>query len=318
MNMEMKNGTTLRSFLLGCLNPDDQQKFEERLIIEEDLFEELERIEEDLIDEYLEGLLSACDKEKFENYFLEAPERKRKLSFAKSLKRYVRKHKPKENYQVLGSKTGTSFRPALSPIFKWALAASLLLLVGGGSWSTSQISRLRLALDREKTEASESLRKLQQIQSRNTELNDSLDQEQDRSRRLEQEVADLVKNRKTLPSLLPEQGPAPLLTVALDPGRSRSSGTMKEITVPSGKKWIELDLKMDPLTYPRYRLKLRRVGGSEILNSTESSIEGRFPGLSVSAELLMQGDYVLNLSGITETGKPEELDDYYFRVKHVP
>jgi len=36
--------------------------------------------------------------------------------------------------------------------------------------------------------------------------------------------------------------------------------------------------------------------------------------LSISTALLTRGDYLLTLSGITDAGQIEEIDDYYFRV----
>ena len=99
MNMDLKNEHTLKSYLLGDLNPDEQQRLEQHLMADSDAFEYLCCIEDELIEDYLEGVLSGRDREKFENFFLAAPERKQKLSFAKSLKRYVSEHKPKQSSQ---------------------------------------------------------------------------------------------------------------------------------------------------------------------------------------------------------------------------
>jgi len=314
--MDNENEIQLRSYLLGDLSQDEQQDLEKRLVIEPDALEELQQIEEELIDEYLEGNLSDRDKVKFENFFLAAPERKQKLSFAVSLKRYIATHKPKKSDRAFGSIINRLIRPGRGSVLKWVLAASWILLIGGGSWSTLQISKFQVALDREKAEASESRRQLGEVRNRNSELNVSLEQEQARSSSLEQEIADLKKNRKAESSLLPGKTQSTLFTAILEAGRSRSSGSVKEISVPAAKDLIKFDLKMELLTYPRYQVRLQRLGGDEIRNQIESSIEGRFPGLWVSARLLTDGDYVLTLTGLPGSGGPEEIEDYYFRVKH--
>lgn len=315
MATDYENRMPLRSYLLGDLNPDEQEDLERRLMIESDAFEELQRVEEELIDEYLDGDITGTEKDRFENFFLAAPQRQQKLRFARSLKRYIAARRPVKNRRAFWSKIGQSILPVSSPVLKWALAASFLLLIGGGTWATVKISGIQSALDRSQAEAGESQRLLEDIRGSNLELRSSLEQESARSSRLEQEIAGLKESQKTAPSLLSGQIPSTLFAVILDPRRSRSSGGMREINIPSGKDFVEFDLKMEILSYPRYRVELERIGGDVVSTQTESSIEGRFPGLAVAAELLTSGDYVLTLSGITDTGGIEEIEDYYFRVK---
>jgi hypothetical protein len=79
----------IRRYLLGLLEQQEQRQLEERLLSDNDYFEELLITEDELIDDYLEGALPEREREKFEHYFLVPPERQRKVSFAKSLKKYV-------------------------------------------------------------------------------------------------------------------------------------------------------------------------------------------------------------------------------------
>jgi hypothetical protein len=316
VNMDLENELNIKSYLsylLGNLNPDEQQRLEERLMTDSDAFEELQRIEDELIDDYLEGGLTDRDKERFENFFLAAPERRQKLSFAKSLKRYVAAHRPKKNYRAFWSATGQALWPARSPFLKWALAASIMFVVAGGSWSALQISKLQTALERDQTNLSESQRQLRIFQSNNSQLAALLANEQAQITQLKQEMADLKRAPKPGSPLLPGQI-QPILALSLAPGRSRSSGGIQEIIIPSGERLVKLDLKMEPMKYPQYQATLQRIGGEKIRAQTESSIEGQFPGLYISSELLTPGDYELRLSGITSTGEIEEIDDYYFRA----
>lgn len=77
----------VRQYLLRQLSDDEQQIIEQRLLTEDDLFEELEIAEDELIDGYVAEQLSDDDRRKFEQNFLVAPERKQKLRFAEALKR---------------------------------------------------------------------------------------------------------------------------------------------------------------------------------------------------------------------------------------
>ena len=191
MAIDSENEMPLRSYMLGDLNRDAQEDLEKRLMAESGAFEELQLVEDELIDEYLEGTLSGRDKAKFESFFLAAPERKQKLRFAISLKRYFAANKPTKNVRSFGSMAGKLLRPGKRPILKWALAASFLLLIGGGSWSTVQISSLRATLRQERTEADASQRRLKEAEDQNLNLSTSLEQEQTRSNRLEQEISEL-------------------------------------------------------------------------------------------------------------------------------
>src|SRR5262249_47198772 len=71
------------------LNEEEQQAVEEALLADDELFDLLALAEDELTDEYVEGALSSTERERFENLFLPARERQRKLSFAMALRRYV-------------------------------------------------------------------------------------------------------------------------------------------------------------------------------------------------------------------------------------
>lgn len=79
----------IRQYLLGGLDDEARQGIERRLLTEEDFFEELLFVEEELTDQYLNEGLSEDERRGFEGHFLSTPERRRKLSFARALGRYV-------------------------------------------------------------------------------------------------------------------------------------------------------------------------------------------------------------------------------------
>ncbi len=311
MNMDLEQELYLKSYLLGDLNPEEQERLEKRLMMDTAAIEELRCMEDELIEDYLEGTLPGHERERFENFFLAAPERKQKLSFSKSLKRYVAAHQPEKSRKAVWLNSWKTFWHPQYQTIKWALAASVIFLIGGGSWSLVQISRLQNSLQLVNSTLQT---RSTEFQERNSGLIQALQAEQDRNIQLEQEMTNLQRVQKSGPSPVPNQDQSPLMLASLDLRRSRSTGSIQEISVPSGEGMIQLDLKMDPLEYPRYKTILQRVGGDIIRTQTESSIQGYFPGFFISAALLTQGNYELILSGITADGNPEEIGTYHFRV----
>ena len=75
----------IRDYLLGHLSGEEQQKIEERLMVEDDLFEEFEVSKGELIEEYRAGELSGKDNQWFESHYLASPEGKQSYTFAVAL-----------------------------------------------------------------------------------------------------------------------------------------------------------------------------------------------------------------------------------------
>src|SRR5262247_3162831 len=76
-------------YLLGDLAEEEQQRFEEQLMVEDDLADQLMLVEEELVDDYALGRLSERERERVESHFLSVPDRKRKLEMAKRLINYA-------------------------------------------------------------------------------------------------------------------------------------------------------------------------------------------------------------------------------------
>ena len=82
----------MRAYLLGTLDADRRTQFEERLLREQEVYEELIATEEGLIDEYVAGNLSALDQQQFEKHFAITAEGGQKIPFDSLLKRYADAH----------------------------------------------------------------------------------------------------------------------------------------------------------------------------------------------------------------------------------
>lgn len=148
-----------RQYLLGTLSQEQLAEFEERLLTDVGLYEELLMAEDELIDQFLGGELSAPERERIESHFLRTPERQEHLRFARTLRRYVSAHQPQVDElvgvaQIAAAEelpqiavTPPSKRSFLSTLFPrspalaFSLACALLLVIAGGVWLAISLRR---------------------------------------------------------------------------------------------------------------------------------------------------------------------------------
>ena len=114
----------MRSYLLGTLDRDHKTQFEERILTEPSVYEDLLIDEEELIDQYVTGELSALEQEQFETHFLITAERQKNLRFGKLLQRYANSHVEEP------STPGQSFSFLQSPVRRWASLGLLAAILG--------------------------------------------------------------------------------------------------------------------------------------------------------------------------------------------
>jgi CHAT domain-containing protein len=89
MNEEANQEHELKEYLLCKLNEAEQKVLEERLMADDELFDLLDVVEDELFDDYIDHTLKDDERERFENFVLLTPDRQKKLSFARALKKYV-------------------------------------------------------------------------------------------------------------------------------------------------------------------------------------------------------------------------------------
>src|SRR5262245_27475984 len=76
----------LRRYLLGELSAPERMALEERLLSDDELFQELVLMEDDLVDEYVFGELPPESQERLERHFAAAPERRQAIRVAELLR----------------------------------------------------------------------------------------------------------------------------------------------------------------------------------------------------------------------------------------
>lgn len=85
MALNDQDQASIRNYLLGNLSDDEQEKIEERLMVEDELFEELEISKGELIEEHRAGELTQKEQQWFARHFLASPEGIQREAFAAAI-----------------------------------------------------------------------------------------------------------------------------------------------------------------------------------------------------------------------------------------
>lgn len=76
----------LREFLLGNVSDEERQRIESLFLTDPQARERVLGVEQDLIEDYLEGTLTAADRDRFVSRYAQTAEQRRKLRITKSIK----------------------------------------------------------------------------------------------------------------------------------------------------------------------------------------------------------------------------------------
>ena len=131
MALNDQDQARVREYLLGRLSDDDQQEIEERLMVEDQLFEELEISKGELIEEYRAGDLEPHEKSFFEGNFLATPEGRQRQLFTVALDCIANpvSTKSPSMLQRLQAFFGGSFLPVAATVI-----AAIAIVVIAGPW----------------------------------------------------------------------------------------------------------------------------------------------------------------------------------------
>ena len=285
MEITSQENGVLRQYLLGQLTPERRTPLEERLLTDAAFHDELSIAEDDLIDLYLAGELDAADRHGFETHFLLAPERHKKLRFARTLRRYVaaetvapggalapatpaglREESDAAEEQTPG---GPAARPggpgkqnlfrllfARRPAFAFSAAATLLFAVAAVSW-----------------------------------------------------VALAPPARPTFEARRP-------YAVTLTPGLTRGSGEPARIQIPAGADALRLRLELPAAEHASYRAALLTDARAEVWAADELQPAAGAAAIDVDVptSVITPGDYQVRVSGRAPGGPLEDVSRYTFRV----
>ena len=283
MKPDQTEQEAIRRYLLGQAPQELSSQLEKQLLNDKTFYEELLISEDELIDEYLSHDLAPAERERFETHFLLAPERQRRLRFARNLKRYADEVRH-ESAAAAGAEDSSAepgyaadfesskipFEPGLekrpfflflkkNSILSYSLAAALVLFVGAVSWMVLRNLRSPAA---------------------------------------------------------PE--PGQVLAVVLMPGLTRDGGEIKKISLPAGTTTLQLLLQLPMAEYSTYRAEVltgerTSLWAKEGLQP-ESDGPHKFIKVPIPAGLLKCDDYSVKVGGQGADGTYEDLASYVFRL----
>jgi hypothetical protein len=229
MNTDLNDKKLIRDYLLGRLEPPQQDEIEDRLMTDPALEELAGAVEDEIIDEYLDAPQSHADKRTIETHFLRPPQRRAKLAFQKSLRQVL------EPRKVDGAGGSSLPNPPFYLMSAGASAAWLMLLIitmGSGLY----IAKLRQNL------RSETARK-QEIE---TSLKAQLALEKERADGLQKQVAALL----TPPPVRPGPQESFIAMVVLSPG-TRSEAAENSVTLSAATHSLEAQAALEGTPPPK-------------------------------------------------------------------
>jgi len=307
MGFQSKDETVLRKYLLGDMSADNQDEFELWLMSDNEAYDLLEAAEDDLIDDAVSGRLQGRELDQFNNHFLLAPERRRKLQFGRSFRRLLVAKKP---VAIQAPTVWDRMLDALRyrPAFGYALCALIIVSVIGIGWSILKVASLEQQLNATAAQ-------LKNLGQERDGLKGQLDETQSANATLETQLRELEAAVGTSQS---STTPPTLLALNLIPGLTRSSNDLPKITITSNNKLAQFSLSLLDDNYTAYRAALIDAGGQEIWSRDKlpatTTREGKAVVVTIPTEVFSTANYSFNLMGVPDSGTPESVASFYFRA----
>ena len=321
------NHQTITQYLLGALPAAETERLDELGFTDHEFADSLRAAEKDLVDAYVQGELAGDELEQFKTFYLASPLRREKVAFARA-------------FQVFGERESASLRAkgstnvaakrgwfaALSafiaprPVLQWGLAAAALALLVGGSWFAVDNLRLRQQMSQTAARRDALVQREQDLQKEiegqrvaNSQAERELARVRDERERLEQEL------KKAQPGgTKPSSGEGSIVSLILAPPL-RGAGQAPTLSIRPGTNQVAAQLQLEAADYPAYRVALLNPANDQVLwrrgnLKPRTKGERKAIGVSFSAALLKQQNYILRVSGVAAGGGSEILGDYPFKV----
>lgn len=321
----------MRQYLLGQLEGQTQEEFEQRLLVEDDFLQEVLIAEDELVDDFLRDKLSVGERESFQQVFLSTPERLEKLTFGRTFKKYIDtnasgsgsesevEEKPSRFQSFLLFLKSRNMVPALSfaAALFFAVTATVLFVKERNLQTQLADLRARSQSGQPVDSADEQAQKKIKLAEELAQLDAELKRGQQKRQELEQQIARLVvekrggvqRNTSVLSFL------APMLAM----GAVRSAeGGLPEIRVPPGHFAANIPLRLPDGETGTYRASLLNADAQTL--HTINKLRSRQSGgqevvlFNVPIRMLPAGEYRIRVS--RAGGDRRVLGSYVFRVTY--
>ncbi len=263
-----------RRYLLGPMTEEEMTQVEERYFSDPDLFARLEAVEEDLVDDYVRGNLSGAERGRFEQSYLNSPQRQEKVRFARLLQQYLAEQ------EARAPEVAKRARAPMWLPMRFPLAAAAAIVLVGGSVSLVHLWRSRGQV----------------------------------SHRLAAEQARLAAERSQRERLELQLSQWDHGVVSFDLlGDVRSLGQPPRLRVPAAATRVRLVLEREGPPPPGgYRMVLQTASGEEVWSRLAPAIHPL--SVSLPPEILAEGRYQLLLQAVGAGGRLEPAGAFSFSV----
>jgi hypothetical protein len=291
-------------YLLGELAEADATALEREYFENPDVFARLVEAETALVDDYVGHRLAAAERQRFESHYLSDPRRRERVEFASALSTTIDRTPSRadmETRPVVASSVWSGWLLRLSV----AGAFAVLILSIGLLWQQSR----RLRADLVRSDA-------------------ALSREAERTRDLQNQLASAEAKGRDLVSPLqqarPQAGGQSFVSLLLSVPAVRSPETepAPTLTIPAGTREVRLQLAIEAAEYPHYRVAVNPVAAPAVVTRSnllpQRSGAGARIQVTVPAERLAAGDYVLTLSGERPSRAAQDVAQLLFRVVTTP
>ncbi len=308
----------MKDYLLGNLSSDEQTQVEEKYFADDSFYQRLKITETELMDAYLCNELDAKEKKQFEEKFLTSADGKQKVEITRAFLKSINKitaEKPILEKPVISNYQRRFVWSIPKRFNQFAIAASLIIMLGGGGWLLFQTAKLQnqiKQLENQQSQQQTDFQKKEQLlqqqsdttQKRYEQVKQELDTERQERTLLENEISKLLQNS------------VQVLSMVLTTGLTRDNATTKLLNIPSNAQIVQLKLLLTEETenYPTYQVTIKTVDGKQVWQQKVTNAVKKAITISVKTEVFSSDDYLVTVSGINKNAEVLELADYYFRT----
>ena len=308
----------LKSYLLGQAQADETERLDELSITSDEFAQALEAAEIDLLDSYVNGELSAADRAKFEDKYLQSRDQIERIAFANALQEFASSRLSARPVAVAVTGGGFALFGLSVRFFQFGLAAAVLLLAIGGGWffisrSSQNLNETAAVHDEPVKNAQVGQPQMTATNAENTQIRLPANDEQK-----EKEKSERPPKETKPPVHVPR-----IVAVVLSP-QLRSATEPRKVEIPADTDQFSARLELEAGDFRSYRAVLReRSSNRTIWESNAVRATGpanaRRLAVSVPARLLNSAIYIFTVSGISrnrtaDNGTAEIVGDYSFTV----
>lgn len=347
---------TCERYLLGEMSEVEREQLEESYFADDALFERFLAVKDELLDAYARGELAQEKRKRFEEHFLAAPPRRRRLgdtqNFIRAVTAVSTKAATTDGAAVDAPPAVTSHKSSawqsLTDFFKfrpfaWQTAfAALFLIALGGTWILLRNSQPQTTRDEravlqstpsptiaspinENNNASPSPTPANINQSA-PDANAAVNSALKNSANVNQSPANTNAAPKATPRSPIERkqqiSPVQIAFITLLPVASREIGEANTLRLNSDTRVVRVRLAFKSDDYRNYSATLSTVAGASVWEQKTFKADTGGANKSVTLQfapaLLNQQDYIMTLTGQTAAGQTETIGEYYLRVERSP